>query len=97
MLEKAADDADHSYPVADAFHTGAQTTNTAHDEIDFHTCLRRLVKRLDRVAVHERVHLRNDSTALPFTRVLRLAVDQLAEPQSHVSRRDQELAIKPLP
>ena|SRR5437588_7112413 len=97
VLEEPADDADDSDAVAHAADTRTETADAAHDQVDFHACLRRGVKGFDCLPVDQRIHLGDDPRVLSLARIRRFPFDHLYEPKAHVGRRNEELAIESLP
>src|SRR6266487_6287508 len=69
VLEKSADDTDDSYPIADAWHAGAEATDAPHDQIDFHSRLGRRVECLDDLCIDDRIQFGNDPRRFSFARV----------------------------
>src|SRR6185369_16554267 len=62
MLEKSADDAQDSDAVAHALNPRTQAADSAHDEIDFHSRLRRGIESLDRLDIHQCIHFGDDAS-----------------------------------
>ena len=90
MLEKTADNADNANVIAQAGDLRAQTTNTAHDQIDCHLGRGGFVERLDDLLIDQRIEFGDDSGRSPRARVVPLTFDQGDEPFLHIERRYHE-------
>src|SRR5207302_3612343 len=72
-------------------HLRTQRAHAAHDQVDAHPGLARLVQLLDEPAVQEPVHLRDDPGRPPPASVLALAANPLDEALAQVARGEQEM------
>ena len=92
MFKETPDDAGHFNVVAHARHTGAQTAHAAHEQIDLHACLRRLIQQLDHPFIYQRIDLEDELTLLAFALLFDLAFDQRFHPRPHINRRNDQFA-----
>ena len=76
VFQKAPDNADHADILAQAGDTGAQAADPAHQQIDLHARLRRLVQLLDDQVFFKLVHLEDQAGGFACARGRDLVVDQ---------------------
>src|SRR5690606_37214825 len=88
VLEEASYDRAHTDVLGQAGNAGAQRAHPAHDQVELHARLARLVELLDHARLQERVDLRGEVAAPPRLRMLRLAADRL---QHAVVQRERRL------
>ena len=75
VLEEASDDAVYANMFADAFNSGAQAANPAHDKVDLYAGLRSAVESSYNRLVHESVHLGYNRRRASSARVFNLSID----------------------
>src|SRR5712671_2291169 len=56
VLEKTADDADHSDSITDARNSRPQAADPTDDQVDVHSGLRRIIEMLYDLRIDERIH-----------------------------------------
>ena len=89
MLEEAADDALHVDVLGEARNARPQAADAAHDEVDLHAGLARLVERVDDLAVDQRVHLHPDGGRAPGLGVVHLLADVVEDARADAVRADR--------
>src|SRR5207247_8853181 len=89
--EEAADDADDANVFAQVWNFRAQTTDAAHDQIDFHPGAGSFVEFLDNLLIDERVELYDNVPGLSGHRVIAFALDHADDPFAYVERGDEQL------
>ena len=93
MFQKTVHDAAHGDVLAHALDAGPQAADAAHDQVDLHAGLRRAVKRLDDLAVHQRIHLGDDARGQAAAGRSRPRARSAASIRVvQLERRDQQLA-----
>ena len=97
MLQKPADDGAHPDVLGNAWHAGPQGADAAHDQIHLDARLAGLVKRLDDLRLHQRVHFRHHPGRLAEAGVLRLRVNEVQHGFVQGERRLQQLLQPPGP
>ena len=75
------------------FTPGRSDRHPAHDQVDLHAGLRRLIERLDHRRLQQRIHLGDDARRPSRLRMLRLAPNQTQETLRHGQRSHQQRAV----
>ncbi len=90
MLEESTEHRTHTNVLGQAGHTGPQTTDPAHHEIDARTLLARRVQLVDHVGIGDRVDLDRDVTAFAL---LAFVANELGEPRAKVMRCNEQTSV----
>src|SRR5688572_21116951 len=87
MLEETPDHGLDPDVVGKAGDAGPEATDTAHDELNLHALLARVVKRIDDLGIDQRIHLEPDIGRLPVLGECDFAPDMLEQRLPEVHRR----------
>ena len=79
MLKVAAHQTADMQVLGLARHLGADTADTAHDQLNPYTRAARLIQRHDNIPIAQGVHLCNDMSFTPSFRVFLFPLDQIQE------------------
>ena len=91
VFQKSADDADDPNVFAQVSNPGAQATDTADDQVDFHAGTGSLVEFLDDFLIHERIKLHDHATSLAGGGMVSLPFDHSDEPFFQIEWSNQKL------
>src|SRR5690606_20050198 len=88
VFQEAPDYGFHPDIVRETRYAGSEAADAAHDEIDFHTGLAGIVKRIDHKGIDQRIHLEHDRGRLSRARQLDFMVDIIEQGLAQIDRRD---------
>src|SRR6266550_4403374 len=93
VFEKSADNASDINILGKTGNTGTQHADATYNQIDFHTCSRRLIQFVDDLPIGETIYLRHNMCRSTCSLVVYLSINKRVKLFTQINGSDHQFSV----